>query len=358
MASRKDSEGHRIVGAVNGDFYETGGIPVGAQVLKGELLKHPYNTRSVFGLDNTGLPFIDVVSFSGSLVKNDSVLTINDVNDNRNTNELILYNDYFGTATQTNEWGCEITAQYISSELAINDTFRLVVTQKDSIMASGHGNNNIPGNGIVLSGHGSSRDFLNANIFIDDTISVILNLPPLNISIRELIGGIPRLIRDSVATVEWQQEGTSQSFATDRHPRTAVGFSDDSTKIYFFTVDGRQAGFSVGMSLYELSDYMLEWGVAQGVNLDGGGSTTMVVRGNVVNSPSDAGGERTVANALMAVSTAPTGPIGVIRVEPEEPYIIIGDQIQFSIKAFDQYYNPMSRILWRSRGRTPVRYGL
>jgi hypothetical protein len=344
MASRKDSEGHRVVGAINGDFYSSGGIPVGTQVLKGELLKRPHTNRSVFGTDTSGIPFIDIVSFSGSLIKNDSIITINDVNDARNTNELILYNDYFGTSTQTNQWGSEITAQYIDTSLAINDTIRLIITNKDSIMTTGHGNNNIPINGIVLSGHGIARDFLNNNIFVGDTISVILNLPPIGLKIKELIGGTPRMVRDSVATVEWQQEGLAQSFAYDRHPRTAVGFSNDSSKIYFFIVDGRQAGFSVGMSLYELADYMLGWGIFQGVNLDGGGSTTMVARGNVVNSPSDAGGERTVANALMVVSTAPTGPIGIIKIEPEEPYIIIGDQLQFSIKAFDQYYNPITTL--------------
>jgi len=342
MTARKDSEGHRIVGAINGDFYMTGGIPVGTQVLNGEVLKHPHTNRSVFGTDNSGKPFMDIVSYNGSLIKGDSALTINDVNDTRNTDELILYNDYFATRTQTNQWGTEIIAQYITTDLMVNDTFQLVVTTKDSTMATGSGNTYIPLNGVVLSGHGVAQDFLDANLFIGDTISVVLNLPPINLLIKELIGGTPRMIRDSVATVEWQQEGLSQSFATDRHPRTAVGFSNDSTKIYFFTVDGRQAGYSVGMSLYELADYMLDWGVYQGINLDGGGSTTMVVRGNVVNSPSDPGGERTVANALMAVSLAPTGPIGVIRIEPDEPYIIAGDQLQFSTLAFDQYYNPIT----------------
>jgi exopolysaccharide biosynthesis protein len=87
-------------------------------------------------------------------------------------------------------------------------------------------------------------------------------------------------------------------YDTDIHPRTAVGFSQDSTKLYFFTVDGRQPGYSVGMSLEELASYMLGWGVYQGVNLDGGGSTTMVVRNIVVNSPSDPEGERCLCFGL------------------------------------------------------------
>jgi exopolysaccharide biosynthesis protein len=53
------------------------------------------------------------------------------------------------------------------------------------------------------------------------------------------------------------------------------------------------------MSLQEFAELMVSFGIAQGMNLDGGGSTTMVVEGNVVNSPSDAAGERPVANCLI-----------------------------------------------------------
>lgn len=342
MALRNDSESHRVVGAINGDFYASGGIPIGAQVLQGVLLKQPY-PRSVFATSNQKKPFIDILSFNGTIVsKNGSINPINGVNETRNTDFLVLFNKYFGSTTQTNQWGTEIIAQYLSTHQSVNDTVFLVVTAKDSIMATGHGNNNIPGNGVVLSGHGTSATFLNDNVFWGDTISYVLNMPPVDDKIKELIGGLPRLIRDSVATVEWQEEGTSYSFAHDRHPRTAIGFSNDSTKIYFITVDGRQPEYSVGMSLFELADYMLEWGMHEGVNLDGGGSTTMVVRGSVANSPSDAGGERAVANAIMVVSTAPTGPIAILNIKPEEPYIIVGDQLQFSIEAFDQYYNPIT----------------
>jgi hypothetical protein len=99
------------------------------------------------------------------------------------------------------------------------------------------------------------------------------------------------------------------------------------------------------MSLYELAGYMLEWGVWEGINLDGGGSTTMVVRGQVVNSPSDASGERTVANSLLAVSTAPTGPLAVLRIDPDEVYVLVETQMMFSVDGFDQHYNPVTIAL-------------
>jgi len=332
MAGRNDHEEHRVVGATNGDFYASGGIPTGAQVLAGELLKEPNPSRSVLGTTPDNRPCLDVVTFSGQLLAADgSPLDVDGVNRTRGTDEFILYNQYYGSTTGTNYWGTEIIAEYLTEQIALNDTIALVATAKDSVQDEGHGNNAIPSNGIVISGHGLSRDFLNEHVFVGDTLSLILRLPPLSDSIVELIGGGPRLIRDG-----------RQSFASDRHPRTAAGFSQDSTKLYLFTVDGRQAGYSIGMSLYELADYLLEWGVYQGFNLDGGGSTTMVVRGQVVNSPSDAGGERSVANALMVISKAPTGPLAVLRIDPAEAYALAETQIQFSAAGFDQHYNSVA----------------
>jgi len=339
MATISDREKHRVVGAINGDFYEAGGIPVGAQVLDGILLKRP-TTRSVFGFTLLNKPLIDVVSFEGAIsTKRKNSIAINGVNEIRSTNKLILYNKYYGSTTRTNIWGTEIIAKYITIHPLVNDTAHVVVTSKDSIMITGHGNNAIPTNGIILSGHGTTSSFLNENVFVGDTLCVLIQFPPLQQKIIELIGGTPRLIRNGVATVEWENELCGQSFSYDRHPRTAVGFNQDSTKLFFFTVDGRQPGYSVGMSLFELADYMLEWSIYQGVNLDGGGSTTMFVRGNVVNRPSDAGGERSVANALMVISTAPTGPLFVLKISPEKVFVLSGNQKQFSVNGFDQYIN-------------------
>jgi hypothetical protein len=341
MAKRNDYEEHRVIGAVNGDFYEAVGTPVGAQVLDGILLKRP-TTRSVVGFTDLKEPFLDVVSFNGTITASDSTIAIDGVNETRGVDKLIIYNNYYGSKTGTNYWGTEVTVEYFTEQPTVNDTILVLVVAKDSIMAEGHGNNSIPSNGIVISGHGAASSFLNEHVFVGDTLSVILQLPPIIEPIIELIGGTPRLIRDGVATVEWATENCRYSFAYDRHPRTAVGFSQDSTKLYLFTVDGRQPGYSVGMSLYEFAYYMQEWDIYQGVNLDGGGSTTMFVRDAVVNSPSDAGGERSVANALMVVSTAPTGPLAIITLSPEEVYLLVETQVQFSATGFDQYYNPLT----------------
>ncbi|MFC1546939.1 phosphodiester glycosidase family protein [Candidatus Neomarinimicrobiota bacterium] len=338
MAARTDAEEHRVVGAINADFYNAGGIPVGAQIVGGELVKAPYVTRSVFAVSDEKAPFLATVALQGTAITADSAVSIANVNAARTDSTLILYNRFMGATTGTNEWGTEVIAQYLTAPI-VNDTVWLVVADIDSGMAVGHGNNAIPAAGVVLSGNGDAATFLKEQVAVGDTIAYLLEMPPLTDPLVEMVGGLPRLIRDSVATVEYEEESASLAFTTDRHPRTAVGINGDSTKVYFFTVDGRQPNYSMGMSLYELADYMLSWGVKQGVNLDGGGSTTMVVRGTVVNSPSDPGGERWVANALLAISTAPTGPLTALEIAPDSAYIIINSKAGFGVNGFDQYWN-------------------
>jgi len=350
MASRSNTEGHRVVGAINGDFYASGGVSIGAQIIKGSLLKRPY-PRSVFAMSTDKDPYIGIVTFNGQVSKQDSLsLTIHGVNELRNTDQVVLYNKYKGSNTGTNQWGVELELEYLANPVGVNGSIVAVVTAKDSILETGHGNMAIPqGLGGVLSGHGTSQDYINEHYFIGDTLLINLNLPPSTSILSEMIGGTPRLIRNGARSVEWEAEGVGSSFTYDRHPRTAVGFNADSSKVFLFTVDGRQGGYSVGMSLFELTDYMLEWGIYQGVNLDGGGSTTMVVEGDVVNSPSD-GTERTVANALMVVSTAPIGPLAYIFLPWEETHTLVESQLQLNITGSDLYYNPLAvdsdSILW------------
>ncbi len=92
------------------------------------------------------------------------------------------------------------------------------------------------------------------------------------------------------------------SFYTTRHPRTSVGKRIDGT-VLLVVVDGRNIE-AAGMSLAELQSVMKWLGCIDAINLDGGGSSTMVVKGLIVNHPTDnklfdAGGERSVANAVV-----------------------------------------------------------
>jgi exopolysaccharide biosynthesis protein len=95
------------------------------------------------------------------------------------------------------------------------------------------------------------------------------------------------------------------SFGTQRHPRTAIGWSTATGRVFLLAVDGRQPPYSDGMTLAELLGLFRALGATDALNLDGGGSTALVIRGQVQNRPSDQQGERAVGNALALAACAP-----------------------------------------------------
>ena len=104
------------------------------------------------------------------------------------------------------------------------------------------------------------------------------------------------LVRDG-APVYRSNEGFTTSQLAPRGPRTAVGQRADGG-IILLTTDGRQPGFSVGMTNFELAQALVRFGAVRGMALDSGGSSTLAFEGAVLNSPSD-GKERAVSTALM-----------------------------------------------------------
>jgi hypothetical protein len=118
--------------------------------------------------------------------------------------------------------------------------------------------------------------------------------------VSQVVGAFPQLLSGGQRVGDLQV-GANPSFAAARHPRTAVGFDSSLQHLWILAVDGRQPGYSEGMSLPELSGLLEALGATEAVNLDGGGSTVMVLRGRVVSRPSDGEGERPVVNALAVV---------------------------------------------------------
>ncbi|MEK6571634.1 MAG: phosphodiester glycosidase family protein, partial [Bacteroidota bacterium] len=325
--------GNYVVGAVNGDFYGT--IPIGIQILDGEILRTPID-KSTLGFDVNKSPMINIVNFSGVVKRSAVTATLDGINQTRATNQLILYNKYFGASTGTNVFGAEALIRPVGAWL-VNDTLTCVV---DTVVNS-VGSMPIPTGKAVLSGHGVAQTFVNTNLHSGDTVKVYQGIAPALSRLKEMIGGFPKIVSNGVDYVDQgYSEESGPSHTYERHPRTAAGFSADSTKLYLVTVDGRQAS-SVGMTLHELATFMLRIGVHTGINFDGGGSTTMVVRGAVVNSPSDGGGERSVSNALLAISSAPIDTLSRILLNPKKYRIYRGDSFVYTVTRIDRYGNPI-----------------
>ncbi|NQW02540.1 MAG: phosphodiester glycosidase family protein [Acidobacteria bacterium] len=116
-------------------------------------------------------------------------------------------------------------------------------------------------------------------------------------SADHVVNGAGLLRRSGVPLTNWEAERLSApTFVTARHPRTMVGV-DRRGFVWFAVVDGRQAS-SVGMSFADLQRLADRLELTDALNLDGGGSSTMVVGGKVVNRPSDSTGPRAVSDAL------------------------------------------------------------
>jgi hypothetical protein len=117
-----------------------------------------------------------------------------------------------------------------------------------------------------------------------------------SIMAHEAVGGFPELLRHGRDVLG--EQAVRAPFGEQRHPRTAIGWSADGARLFLVVVDGRQPPYSDGMSLPELVWVFRRLGAAHALNLDGGGSTALVINSRLVSRPSDTDGERVVGNAL------------------------------------------------------------
>lgn len=118
------------------------------------------------------------------------------------------------------------------------------------------------------------------------------------------ISGAGLLMLDGRTLTDWTDERIAAGFETTRHPRTLIG-TDAQGAIWLVTIDGRNPALSLGMSFAELQRLSQRLGLRSALNLDGGGSTTMWVGGEIVNHPTDPGGPRKVSDAIIVIPRAP-----------------------------------------------------
>jgi exopolysaccharide biosynthesis protein len=115
-----------------------------------------------------------------------------------------------------------------------------------------------------------------------------------------VVSGAGLLALDGRELTDWKEDGLSRAFDTTRHPRTLIGV-DAGGAIWLVTIDGRNPALSLGMTFAELQALSRRLGLRSALNLDGGGSVTMVVGGTIVNHPSDETGPRKVSDAILVL---------------------------------------------------------
>ncbi|HEX2091746.1 MAG TPA: phosphodiester glycosidase family protein [Longimicrobiaceae bacterium] len=296
LARRAERELERpVLAALNADFFSTAGVPVGAQVVAGEVVREP-GSRPVFGLTDREVPFIGTVELAGELWLSRGVsATLGRVNTPPSGDTLTLYNAFAGDTTPADTGVAELVVRRLD---AAGDTLRGVLVRMDTLPSGVP----VPADGVVLAARGRAAASVRLLAREGDTLRWTLRFHPTPGPVREMVGGYPVLLREG-REVPDGATGVRPAFAETRHPRSAVGWRPDGT-LLLVAVDGRQPGYSVGMSLAELRRLFVRLGSVEALNLDGGGSTALVLRGATVNRPSDAEGERPVANAVLVLGPA------------------------------------------------------
>ena len=331
--SRMCARVHCVLG-INADFAGVGtDAPLGAFVTDGELLRSPNPKHHQLSLTTDGRLTDETFGWTGKLVTTDlNQLSFDGLNVDRLPGKVVLYTPAFGPTTQTPAPGVDLVMRVVEPA----GEFRLGQTARVELVALHEGAQNapIPRDGAVLSADGAAADALRS-VWGQVGAGVasrqaLLQVKSTNIDVRESVGGSPILVKDGK---RWFTD-PGDNFTNGRHPRTLVGWTPGGDKL-LVTVDGRQPGVSAGMTLHEAADLLIGLGATDGINLDGGGSTTFVRGGTVVNKVSDmqvrsAGKtvvrhsvqkgdtlvgpvERPVASALVVV---PSIPVSVPPVDP------------------------------------------
>jgi len=271
------------IAAINGNFYTEAGLPVGLIVIDGRVLSTPFPRRAVFAIDAAGRPWIGSTEFSGRIVtETGATVPVSAINRPPRSGGVALYTREFGPVTPWHALAA--------------------VVSDDRVESLSTGRQTIPFDGYVLATAQSQQDLL-LGLVRGQTMKLDLALTPQGIT--QAVQGGPQLVRNGQIYIPYAWEGFGPGFYAARTARSAIGITH-SGKILFVTVDGRSRESS-GMSLPELAGLIKDLGARDAMNLDGGGSATLVVGGRVV-SALPRGGERNVSSVLVAVPRTPDVP--------------------------------------------------
>ena len=277
--------------AINGDYYDTDkdyqGRPRDVQIHEGEVVTPPAGHTS-FWIDPQGQPHMTNVFSRFRAIWPDGSTSAIGLNAERKEDAAVLYTAVVGASTRTSG-GVELILEGMTNSpwlpLRIGQEYQARVrTVRNS------GNTPLSRDIGILS-VGPDLVSRMPRLQAGAVVRLVTETVPDLTGVRTAIGGGPALVQNG-KVMEWS------GMIHVRHPRTALGWNKDS--IFLVTVDGRQRDLSVGMTFSELSEYMRKLGCDQAMNLDGGGSTTLWLSGNVMNNPSE-GRERPGANALEVV---------------------------------------------------------
>jgi phosphodiester glycosidase len=294
---------HQAIAAINGGFFNVkNGEPVGLLKVRGELVSDTSLGRGAVVIQSppsgrTQLWFDQIsarVTLKFRAEGFNWVVPIDGVDTTRERGKLMLYTPAYHGDTDTAAKGTEWIIRGGKTPVVIG-------IKKDA------GRTPIPRDGAVLSFGGlelpdalASMD-VGTVVSFETTWTTVNGLPTVRLEEADhVVNGAGLLRRNGVTPTNWQthERLAPETFVNARHPRTVIGV-DRRGFIWLAAIDGRQSDYSIGMNFADLLRLCDRLDLRDALNLDGGGSTTMVVKGKIVNRPSDAAGPRAVSDAIL-----------------------------------------------------------
>jgi len=322
----------RVIAAVNGDFFawyskdKSRGSAVGLNYSDGEMITSAPVDEELASLVFTDSGAVLTQYFKPKMyviTENDRKEEINSLNKFDSLAKLAMYNSHWGKSLY-----CD------------GGNMRIAVVEDDEVVkiVSEEGEVDIPEKGYLIAGLADLTDFFSEGIAVGDTLETELYFEPYFDDIETAIGGGTVLVKNGAkAKITHMRYG--------RDFRTAAGVSRDNETLYLITVDKNSK--SVGMTLDELQKFMLDIGVYDGINLDGGGSTQMVARSygdsgvSYVNKPEN-NYYRPVNNALaVTVKGGERGELEGITLKTDVDSLNIGETVNVSFVPYDELYYPL-----------------
>ena len=342
VINHAQGRGHNVIGGINADFFSfQTGLAEGIYISNGRL-KSSHHGRSAVFFREDGSAFVGNPSLSFSLQSQGQQVNFPFFNKFRQPHWFYLYDEHFAPTTQTSTPGREVVFRILGGRPAAGGSVHLEVTN----IVSSSGAIPIPRGHMILS-----ADQTNPNIGLLDQFSVGDRVT-LRIGVND-----PRITEAAWATGAGDilVSGGHRTSGWDAgvgglHPRTALGIRPDGGVI-LYTVDGRQPGHSVGLSLSDLATELVALGATYVVNLDGGGSTTFSFRypgtsaTTVMNRPSG-GALRNCATFILLTAPSGDGRPAHIQFSPNQATALGGSLI----RGGDLY----ERITLTDRGYFPL----
>ena len=276
---------------VNGDFFSwTGGWPSGLLIRSGIVEHQSALGRAAVGIDASATLHADRVPWFGRWHGPDNVwYPVSQLNEPPRKNAVALF---------TPVWGGKTPA--VTGTTVVLQPFPPAAPRTDlvgTITSIGAGGSvDVPPDGAVLVARGTAAQPL-STFPLSTQLTLRIPLPTEWSSVTDAVSAGPTLVKEGRPIFN-AGEALTPVQLHGRDPRTAIGQRADGA-IVMLAVDGRQRGWSIGVTNWELAQTLVRYGCVTGFALDSGGSTTVAFDGRVLNRPSDPGGERPVGEAMV-----------------------------------------------------------